>query len=92
MTRDCIISSTVRAWRRYIVGRLGERPASDSVTEDEIKEARKMHLQKLAVYRKQKEWETWCEEDDFDREGERVLAEIKNYKEETTALGGPRFN
>lgn len=50
-----------------------------------------MHLQKLATYRKQREWETWCEEDDLDREGERVLAEIKNYKAEMLS-GAARFN
>ena len=50
-----------------------------------------MHLQKLGTYRKQREWETWCEDDDLDREGERVLAEIKNYKAEMLS-GAARFN
>jgi hypothetical protein len=33
-------------------------------------------------YRNRKEWEAWIEEDELDIEGERILAEIKNYKAE----------
>jgi hypothetical protein len=39
-------------------------------------------MERLAEYRKRKDWQTWCEEDDMDLEGERLLAEIKNYKSE----------
>ncbi len=40
------------------------------------------HKERLARYRKQRDWEQWCEEDELDLEGERVLAEIKNFKGE----------
>jgi hypothetical protein len=39
-------------------------------------------MAKLDRYRKRKDWEAWVEEDELDIEGERVLAEIKNYKAE----------
>ncbi|CDW72537.1 UNKNOWN [Stylonychia lemnae] len=50
--------------------------------QDEIR-IRKEHLARLERYRKRKEWEAWIEdEDDLDIEGERILAEIKNYQAE----------
>jgi hypothetical protein len=36
----------------------------------------------LNRYRKRKPWEAWVEEDELDIEGDRILAEIKNYKAE----------
>ena len=39
-------------------------------------------MEKLERYRNRKDWEAWIEEDEQDIEGERVLAEIKNYKDE----------
>ena len=47
-----------------------------------MRDIRRMHLDRLAGYRKRKEWQGWCEEDDLDMEGERLLAEIKNFKGE----------
>jgi hypothetical protein len=43
---------------------------------------RQFHLAKLERYRKRKDWEAWVEEDELDIEGERIIAEIKNYKSE----------
>ena len=51
-------------------------------TKEEVQEARKQHIERLVCYRKRKDWQAWCEEDDLDLEGERLLAEIKNYKSE----------
>ena len=36
----------------------------------------------MARYRKRKDWEAWVEEDELDIEGERLIADIKNYKSE----------
>lgn len=47
---------------------------------DDMREVRRQHNEKLAGYRKRKDWQGWCEEDDLDMEGERLLAEIKNFK------------
>ena len=33
-------------------------------------------------YRGRKDWEAWVEEDELDIEGDRMIAEIKNYKAE----------
>lgn len=54
-----------------------------SCTAEEMSEIRRSHMEKLANYRKRKEWQGWVEEDDMDLEGERLLAEIKNYKDES---------
>ena len=40
------------------------------------------HKERLARYRKRKDWEAWIEEDELDIEGDRLLSEIKNYKSE----------
>jgi len=55
---------------------------AEDTTQEELRDVRKLHLDKLANYRKRKDWQGWCEEDDLDLEGERLLAEIKNYKGE----------
>jgi hypothetical protein len=39
-------------------------------------------VEKLARYRARKDWEAWVEEDELDIEGERMIAEIKNFKDE----------
>ena len=44
---------------------------------DDLLEA---HKERLNRYRQRKEWEKVVEEDDMDLDGERILAEIKNYK------------
>jgi hypothetical protein len=54
-----------------------------SCSAEEISDVRKAHMERLANYRKRKEWQGWVEEDDMDLEGERLLAEIKNYKDES---------
>ena len=33
-------------------------------------------------YRDRKDWESWIEHDELDLEGDRIIAEIKNYKAE----------
>ncbi len=50
---------------------------------EELSEVRRAHMDRLANYRKRKEWQAWVEQDDLDLEGERLLAEIKNYKDES---------
>jgi hypothetical protein len=55
-------------------------PISDNFTTDDLKQVQKDHNDKLARYRKRKDWEAWVEEDELDLEGERTLAEIKNFK------------
>lgn len=55
---------------------------SDNFTQGDINRVRRQHLEKLDRYRKRKDWEAWVEEDEIDIEGERILSEIKNYKEE----------
>lgn len=47
-----------------------------------MERVRKEHLDKLERFRKRKDWEAWAEEDELDIEGERILSEIKNYKDE----------
>lgn len=39
-------------------------------------------MDKLTRYRARKDWEAWVEEDELDIEGERIISEIKNYKDE----------
>ncbi len=53
----------------------------DHNKEDKLR-TRKEHEEKLDRYRRRKPWEAWCEEDELDIEGERILSEIKNYKAE----------
>jgi hypothetical protein len=55
---------------------------NENYTVDDVDRIRKEHLEKLDRYRQRKDWEAWVEEDELDLEGERVLAEIKNYKSE----------
>ena len=50
--------------------------------EDEISHNSLQHKERLARYRKRRDWEAWVEEDELDLEGERLLAEIKNFKAE----------
>lgn len=49
----------------------------DKTKKDDLLEA---HKERLNRYRQRKEWEKVVEEDDMDLDGERILAEIKNYK------------
>jgi hypothetical protein len=60
---------------------LFSRVCSD-VDEQEIANVSLQHKERLARYRKRRDWEAWVEEDELDLEGERLLAEIKNYKAE----------
>mmetsp|Transcript_3157 Transcript_3157/g.2122 ORF Transcript_3157/g.2122 Transcript_3157/m.2122 type:complete len:98 (+) Transcript_3157:632-925(+) len=55
---------------------------ADNFTAEDLKRVRDKHHEKLDRYRKRKEWEAWVEEDELDIEGDRILAEIKNYKAE----------
>lgn len=55
---------------------------ADNFTAADVERIRKEHLEKLDRYRLRKDWEAWIEEDELDIEGERILAEIKNYKAE----------
>lgn len=51
-------------------------------SEYDTKRVKIEHEKKLDRYRKRKPWEAWCEEDENDMEGDRILAEIQNYKQE----------
>ena len=55
---------------------------ADNYTSADVDRIRTEHLAKLDRYRKRKDWEAWIEEDELDLEGERILAEIQNYKSE----------
>lgn len=55
---------------------------SNNFSSDDVTRVRKDHLEKLDRYRNRKDWEAWIEEDELDIEGERIIAEIKNYKSE----------
>lgn len=55
---------------------------SDNYTSDDLVRIRREHYEKLERYRSRKDWEAWIEEDELDIEGERIIAEIKNYKAE----------
>ena len=55
--------------------------AENFTHEDKTHVVRK-HKERLARYRKRKDWEAWIEEDELDIEGDRLLSEIKNYKSE----------
>ena len=55
---------------------------ADNFDKDDLSRIRKYHEEKLNRYRHRKDWEAWVEEDELDIEGERILAEIKNYKSE----------
>jgi hypothetical protein len=52
---------------------------------------RRDHNEKLARYRKGKDWEAWVEEDELDLEGERTLAEIKNFKSDYNFSSRSKF-
>ena len=55
---------------------------SDNWTEADMNRVDLRHKERLERYRNRKDWEAWIEEDELDLEGERILAEIKNYKSE----------
>jgi hypothetical protein len=55
---------------------------SDNFTKNDVERVRQLHEAKLERYRNRKDWEAWIEEDELDIEGERILADIKNYKSE----------
>ena len=55
---------------------------ADNFSQGDVNRLRRLHLEKLERYRKRKDWEAWVEEDELDIEGERILSEIKNYKDE----------
>ncbi len=54
----------------------------DNYDNEDRVQALQEHREKMARYRKRKDWEAWVEEDELDIEGERLVAEIKNYKSE----------
>ena len=48
----------------------------------DLDRVKREHYQRLQRYRERKDWEQWTEEDELDLEGERLLAEVKNYQQE----------
>ena len=55
---------------------------ADNFNNDEKTAVIREHKERMARYRKRKDWEAWIEEDEMDIEGDRAIAEIKNYKSE----------
>lgn len=41
--------------------------------------AQNAHYDKVAALQKQKNWETFCQDDEDDYDAERILCDIKNY-------------
>ena len=54
----------------------------NSFSAADLEKVRHEHLEKLERYRGRKDWEAWIEHDELDLEGDRIIAEIKNYKAE----------
>ena len=50
--------------------------------EEERKQARREHRDRIAKFRKCKDWEVLIEEDEEDVAGNQLIADIKNYKKE----------
>lgn len=55
---------------------------ADNFSPEDKQDIIKTHRERLARHRKRKDWEAWIETDDLDIDGERMIAEIKNYKGE----------
>jgi len=55
---------------------------ADNFTNEEKADVIREHKERMARYRKRKDWEAWIEEDELDIEGDRIISEIKNYKSE----------
>ena len=55
---------------------------ADNFTSEDKTQVVREHKERMARYRKRKDWEAWIEEDDLDIEGDRIISEIKNYKSE----------
>ena len=64
---------------------------ADNFTQEDLRQVRRDHNEKLARYRKGKDWEAWVEEDELDLEGERTLAEIKNFKSDYNFSSRSKF-
>ncbi len=47
---------------------------------DDLDRVKRDHQNKLDKYRKMKDWEYLVQEDEIDIEGDRILAEIQNYR------------
>ena len=52
--------------------------AAGAVSVKSWNHVKEVHEEKLAKLRKMKEWQTWCQEDEDDIEGEKVISDIKN--------------
>ena len=55
---------------------------ADNFTNEDQSEVMKAHRERLGRHRRRKDWEAWIEKDDLDLDGERIIAEIRNYKSE----------
>ena len=54
----------------------------DNFNNDDKLAAVREHRERMARDRKRKDWEAWTEETELDIDGERLIADIKNYKSE----------
>ena len=54
----------------------------DNFNNDDKLAAVREHRDRMARDRKRKDWEAWTEETELDIDGERLIADIKNYKSE----------
>jgi hypothetical protein len=78
----CDIAARNAAMRLSKIKLWSQVDETDPMDRDEKKKFMRNHMDRLNRYRQHKEWETIVNEDDHDIEGDRLLAEIKNYKEE----------
>lgn len=59
-----------------------EIPSVDNFTAEEKMQAKKQHKERMARERKGKGWQAWIEPDENDIEADRLISEIKNFKNE----------
>ena len=54
----------------------------DNFEVEDQKATLREHKERMARYRKRRDWEAWIEEDEEDIDADRIISEIKNYKSE----------
>ena len=62
--------------------KLFQRVTEESVGKEEEHDIKDSHRKKLEKFRQMKDWQQQCQEDEIDMEGERILADLKNFKSE----------
>ena len=77
LERDAAIAASNRIKSIRVWGEVG-----DNFEIEDQKNAIREHKERMARYRKRRDWEAWIEEDEMDIEADRIISEIKNYKSE----------